>query len=160
MTKSLHAPIILYIAKYSQWYFHKIWQKNTGFSRPEEILELFNCQTTGKFIMVSTTSRTAKTADQNPLFLSTFQPHNPTFPVTVFQLTSAFRTWRWSAIAFNKKIVPLIVHERIIWYTKHGFIPRFGVHDFAGWCTGPFFLYTSMTVYRAIQWHATKSKAS
>ena len=114
----------------------------------------------GKFIMVSTTSCTAKTADQNPLFLSALQPHDSAFPVTVFQLTSAFRTWRWVAIAFNKKIVPLIVHERIVWYTKHGFIPRFGVHDFAGWCTGPFFLYTSMTVYRAIQWHATKSKAS
>ena len=26
--------------------FNKIWQKNTGFSRPEEILELYNCQTT------------------------------------------------------------------------------------------------------------------
>ena len=37
---------ILYIAEYSQCIFDKIWQKNTGFSRPEEILELFNCQTT------------------------------------------------------------------------------------------------------------------
>ena len=43
MTQSLHAPITPYIAGV---YLIKFDKKNTGFSRPEEILERFNCQTT------------------------------------------------------------------------------------------------------------------
>ena len=46
MTQPLYAPITPYIAEYSRCIFDKIWQKNTGFSRPEEILERFNCQAT------------------------------------------------------------------------------------------------------------------
>ena len=45
---------------YSRCIFDKIWQKNTGFSRPEEILERFNCQTTDTLYFIKRKTKQLK----------------------------------------------------------------------------------------------------